>query len=627
MRRDRGAATRVQQRRGWTAAVLAAVTGPMALLAATVTGAPAAEAVDGDGASPFASYNIDGTDNGTAWLSDVARMATTHAVVAVQEAGSGPPGADYRPGGTGQVIDLPRRRRPPSQPSNYSVVDWNIGTESRGLHRYVYFLQTDPQRDGASQTDRWNGGRTNLALVTDTEADEVRVLENPTYDPRPHAPNNRYRARPLFGLRFGNTWYWNVHARGEDVQGLLDRVRGAVGGLHWVMVGDFNVNILGQSDDRARDQSLHLHAGEELVRTGRPTYINARREDSELDYAITRGLPGRFAATIPRGGRADHTPVEFSRSPELEGRDTTSHAYSTELATPTGSALQENADHSFVLAPANFTDSQTSQMYTTPGLTHYLRFPGGCPSIAPGARRDTAVRIVAGPCSDPRAQWRIHQPAPDPGLNHDNSGPQLWQNVADPTLCLTAAGAAVTAAPCGQDASQRWWDNAVRVNTAWHELAANARLQSAWFDARIYRRGAVPGTSISSAPRPPSWWWIYWLTGQEKKDFGWTIEQAAPGDNLVHILSLDGEGRCLGTKDEHAGPDAVVPALLRACDDDRGVDAAGQRWIAETYADGTTRYRNEANHLCLLGPDGTSGDVRLASCNDIPAERWKTVNP
>uniref|UniRef100_A0AAU2VES8 Uncharacterized protein n=1 Tax=Streptomyces sp. NBC_00003 TaxID=2903608 RepID=A0AAU2VES8_9ACTN len=48
----------------------------------------------------------------------------------------------------------------------------------------------------------------NLATVTDTRADEVRVLENAHYDPDPNAPNNRYRARPLLGLRFGNTWYW-----------------------------------------------------------------------------------------------------------------------------------------------------------------------------------------------------------------------------------------------------------------------------------------------------------------------------------------------------------------------------------------------------------------------------------
>ncbi|WP_199272623.1 hypothetical protein [Streptomyces broussonetiae] len=67
--------------------------------------------------------------------------------------------------------------------------------------------------------------------------------------------------------------------------------------------------------------------------------------------------------------------------------------------------------------------------------------------------------------------------------------------------------------------------------------------------------------------------------------------------------------------------------MLRTCDDARGVDAAGQRWLAETYADGTIRYRNEAKHLCLLAPDADHGSVGLAPCNGILAERWSVVNP
>jgi hypothetical protein len=37
--------------------------------------------------------------------------------------------------------------------------------------------------------------------------------------------------------------------------------------------------------------------------------------------------------------------------------------------------------------------------------------------------------------------------------------------------------------------------------------------------------------------------------------------------------------------------------MLRTCDDARGVHAAGQRRLAETYVDGTVRYRSEANDL------------------------------
>ncbi|PJN36681.1 hypothetical protein CG747_32700 [Streptomyces sp. CB02959] len=56
-------------------------------------------------------------------------------------------------------------------------------------------------------------------------------------------------------------------------------------------------------------------------------------------------------------------------------------------------------------------------------------------------------------------------------------------------------------------------------------------------------------------------------------------------------------------------------------------DAERQTWLAETYTDGTVRYRNEATHLCLLAPDADRGIVRLASCDDIAAERWKVVKP
>ncbi|MEV6046889.1 MULTISPECIES: hypothetical protein [Streptomyces] len=37
--------------------------------------------------------------------------------------------------------------------------------------------------------------------------------------------------------------------------------------------------------------------------------------------------------------------------------------------------------------------------------------------------------------------------------------------------------------------------------------------------------------------------------------------------------------------------------------------------------------RNEANHLCLLSPDGDHGRATLYTCEDIPAERWNIVTP
>jgi hypothetical protein len=587
----------------------------------TLTAAPA-RAVNNDGSSPFATYNMHGSDNGSRWRSEIQQLAANNAVVALQEVGAGPPLAvddhrtNYRP------IRLTPNRAP--QPSSVTFVTWPAGPN--GSNRYVYYLQTDPRRIGSSNLDVWDGGQMNLATVTDTPADEVHVLENPSYNPDPNAPNNRYRARPLLGLRFGNTWYWNTHARGEDVPGLLDQVRNfaATDGRNWALAGDFNVNILNRDDTRARD-SLHLHADETLLRTGEPTFINGDNP-SELDYAVTHGLPTGFAATRPGGAGSDHVPVLFARTPPPAQPPRPAHVFHSVLATPTGRLLQENPDRSIGIGDARYDGNQTFGMFTTGALTHYVQNidTGDCIAIAPSARRDVSSRIAAGKCDDPRAQWTVSHLEDDPAPNDDNGGPQRWQNVAFPGLCLTPAGASVTAAPCTQDAAQRWWDSPTSLPTNWRTTTGNVRLESAFLGGRLRRAGKVAGTAVYTQPTPPRTWWIYWLF-YERKDFGWNIQRISNDDNLVRIQSMDGNDWCLGSRDEHAtiGTDAV----LQACDDARGVAGAGQRWLAESYADGSIRYRNEANHLCLLSPDADHGRAKLYRCEDIPAERWNVVNP
>ncbi|MFE0190509.1 hypothetical protein [Streptomyces sp. NPDC058989] len=305
----RATRTRLRSRR-WITAVLAALSAVAALLTVSLTAAPA-HAVNGDGSSPFATYTMHGSDNGSRWTTEINRLVANYPVVMLQEAGSGPPqpADDHRT--SYRQMRLTPNRNP--QPSSYTVSTWAGGPN--GTNRYVYFLQTDPRRISETNEDTWDGGQMNLAAVTDTRATEVRVLENNSYDPDPNAPNNRYRARPLLGLRFGNTWYWNTHARGEDVTGdenrpgLLDQVRTFMArsdqrGRPWVLAGDYNVNILHRNDNEAR-QSLHLHAGESLLRTGQPTYINGDHP-SELDYAVTSGLPGGFTASRADGAGSDH---------------------------------------------------------------------------------------------------------------------------------------------------------------------------------------------------------------------------------------------------------------------------------------------------------------------------------
>lgn len=617
------------RRRRWIAAVVAVLAVLAALATNLALSATVAQAVNGDGTSPFATYNMHGSDNGSRWTSEVAPLAATNSLVALQEAGAGPPlPAHDNDRNEFRQIRLTPNRNP--QPSSVQRVTWAGGPN--GSNRYVYFLQTDPRRVAGTNQDTWDGGQMNLAFVTDTPADDVRVLENPSYNPDPNAPNNRYRARPLLGLRFGNTWYWNTHARGEDVvrqgtrPGLLDQVRdfAATDGRNWVLVGDFNVNILNRTNDEARNQSLHLRADEALLRTGQPTHLGDT--PSELDYAITRGVPGGFTATVPRGGGSDHVPVEFARTPPPVRAPLPSHVFRSVLASPTGGLLQENPNRSIGIGNARYNSDQTFQMFTTDALTHYLRnvTTGDCIAIAPSARRDASAPVVAGKCDDPRAQWTIAHLDDPPAWNDDNGGPQRWRNVAVPGLCLTPNGTTVTAAPCTASTAQLWWDNATSPPTGWQTTGDNVRVESSFLGGRLYRLGKVPGTDVYTLPTPPRWWWIYWLA-YERQDYGWNIQRISRGDNLVRFVTLDGNNLCLGSRDVHAA--TQTDAMIYKCDDARGVAGAGQRWLAEAYPDGTIRYRNEANHLCLLAPDADHGAVHLYKCQDIPAERWKVVSP
>ncbi|MBQ0867332.1 hypothetical protein KBY17_27100 [Streptomyces sp. RK75] len=544
-------------------------------------------------------------------------------MLALQEVGAGPPAPPSHDAGRRVEHNIGPRSH--NQPDTVTQTRWQVGRQ--GVYRNVYYLQTDPRRVEGTDVDQWTGGRVNLATVTDTEADEVRVLENPDYDPSPGS-GTRYRARPLLGLRFGDTWYWNTHARGHDVQGLLRQVREFAARdtdhPNWVLVGDFNLDILNRDNDEARNESLHLRDDETLLRTGQPTYINGTRL-SELDYAVTRGLPGGFAATRPEGSGADHAPVQFNQQAPQPQPAVPSYSHSVHLATPTGTVLRENQNGSFGLGAPSQDDNQRYRMFTTGGYAHYLRgASGNCPALAPDVRRDESSRIVAGNCDDPRAQWSLTDPDEDVWWHDDNGGPQQWRNVAVPQLCLTRSDNQVAAAPCADDADQHWWNNAASMPESWSTVDKNIRLQSSWFDGRLRRIGNIPGTETVTAQKPPKRWWIYWLL-VERRDYGWNLEQVSPRGNLVRIKSLDGTNQCLAADDVHATKRTI--AQLRTCDDDRGVDAAGQRWLAEAYPDGTIRYRNEANHLCLAGPDGKSGNVTLYECEDAPIQRWKVVEP
>jgi cytolethal distending toxin subunit B len=109
---------------------------------------------------------------------------------------------------------------------------WNRGTSSRPNVNYIYWIDTDP-----------NGHRVNNAIVTRNPADQVISF---------HPPGAQ---RAVFGVRFGNTWYFSVHARSgvspnsgrNDVPAILQAINAIVAqlpgsstGYTWVALGDWN---------------------------------------------------------------------------------------------------------------------------------------------------------------------------------------------------------------------------------------------------------------------------------------------------------------------------------------------------------------------------------------------------
>ncbi|GHC57964.1 endonuclease/exonuclease/phosphatase family protein [Streptomyces cinnamoneus] len=332
---------------------------------------PATPAAPPSGGLPFATYNMQGSDHGLRWNGEVGPLTMRHQVVALQEAGSGPPAAAHQRHGVGESIRIPGPL-PAGLPDHVNHTVWRY----RHHTRHVYFLQTDPQRDSTTGRDRWRGGRVNLAVAT--------------------------------------------HAR-ADVAPLLRRIRAATrAGENWVMVGDFNLDIRNRTDRQAREQTLHLRPDEQLARPHRSTH----QRGGELNYAITRGTP-RFNAAIPAGRGSDHHPVQFepAPSPVPAAPDGPVHNFSSALENArTGLALDVPGNSGRVTTRLQaYNARQWFRVGTVRG--HWYRFAHcNSPRAASGALKDRAA-LAAGEacpgvnpfmpvspilmlsCESPEAQW------------------------------------------------------------------------------------------------------------------------------------------------------------------------------------------------------------------------------
>lgn len=268
----------------------------LALVGTAGVPAPRAQAAPQD---PMENHSLTTYNTqGSKW-SEVSGLMRDNDIVAVQESGGVPP-------------RLPVGR-------NRTVLrDGHIfeATEYRWGEFWIYHLPVPGARNN----------RTGMAFVTRQRADDFEVL-----------PNTGIGRAGSVGIRFGDTWYYTIHAttggaRGDSLAARRSRNETAMADANafieevarraqnrqdeWVVMGDFNIDLL---DTQALPHGGYVPpAGGRLYNPRVPTHQN----DGELDYMVgSRDVPGYGALRgnqLGNGGGSDHYPVRF-RSNQVVG--------------------------------------------------------------------------------------------------------------------------------------------------------------------------------------------------------------------------------------------------------------------------------------------------------------------
>ncbi|KMZ13472.1 Cytolethal distending toxin subunit B [Candidatus Burkholderia humilis] len=226
-------------------------------------------------------------------------------VVSLQEAGTRPSSATPTGRVIPPVVTMLGRQIPIEE------FEWNLGTQSRPIMRYIYYAQWDI-----------GAGRVNPAVVTDRRADEIIALRNPVIND----------GRPVLGAGFnraagvaGRDFFFTLHASatgGGDARPLLDSIRNHFAALgdrnsQWMVMGDYNQdpNVLQQRINNnpalASDVSI-------VAQQGTPT----QRSGGNLDYSVIgqyeyQGplsnllVAAMFIGQLHGIINSDHIPVKF----------------------------------------------------------------------------------------------------------------------------------------------------------------------------------------------------------------------------------------------------------------------------------------------------------------------------
>lgn len=547
------------------------------------------------------------------WTLGVGRFFQNGAspIVALQEAGPAEPpharGTDVEFLGAADRAQLPagvQGELPPRNnaggPQEVRHSQWSY----RGRFLDVYFLQTDPNGD------RWARGRVNLAIVAERAADEVVIV------PNPHAQITDYAARAVLGTRFGDTWYFSVHAlssnHGGDARVIVQNLDRFVGGRnrgeHWVAMGDWN-----RSPESMAGQ---LPPGAGIFRSGEAT----QNSGGELDWMIySDGAAGGVHVGRLPGFLSDHDavqlgPLRAASEPEdlfgdfrtVENMQAGGVVDVYQGQTANGTAVNSGRRN------GGLNQSFKIDFTSSDGAVRFRSEQGSCV---------TMPTATGGPTTIQGCDTALNQNFYPEFMGNDEFQFRLTTQTNN---CLNVSGGQtdpnnsrpMTLWPCQNTANERFILNAAHVSSAGTEAPVDLAQQVAPEGAiENLKAGGVmdlAGGIVANNTKLTQY-----HRGADTNQ-GWDFDWLENGS--VVIRSHNDTAFCVdGGMEQFAGFHVVL--------NDCSPGQRGQLWRPEQMSNGTVELISIDNPNYCLGVEGgpvdpNDGELILWNCMDIPDQEW-----